>query len=92
MIYQSPYFIARKDATHDNKENHISNNQSKVYLIVHQASMRKHIYFNLRIPSRSPLPILPHTRGTKMPSSVVVTIVVIAVEFLYFCSFLFQTV
>lgn len=26
MIYQSSYFIARKDAAHDNEENHISNN------------------------------------------------------------------
>lgn len=42
--------------------------QSKVYLMVHQVSIRKHIYFNLRIPSHSPLPILSHTRRTKMLS------------------------
>jgi len=29
MIYENFYFIARKDAAHDNKENHICNNPAE---------------------------------------------------------------
>lgn len=66
--------------------------QSKVYLIVHQVSMRKHTYFNLRIQTLSPLPILSHTRGTKKLSFVIIITIVITVESLFLHYFLFQTV
>jgi len=59
--------------------------QRKVYLIVLQVSMRKHIYFSLRTLSHSPLPILSCTRGRKM-LTVFVVIIVLVVESLFFSS------
>lgn len=58
-------FIARIDTPHDNKENHTSITQSKVYLRFHQMSTWKHIYFNLGFPSHSLPPTPSQYQGDK---------------------------